>query len=64
MWLLWRKAEVPKANGEILPASTGPMRRIEITVERHSIKRFSPIDGTVPAEVAKPETGLQKPPDE
>lgn len=40
MWLLRRKTADTKAVGEVLPASVGPMRRIEITVERHWVTRL------------------------
>jgi len=40
MWLLRRKARTPEAEAEILPPATGPMRRIEITVERQWISKI------------------------
>ncbi len=57
MWLLRRKTEVPKAGGEVLPSSTGPMRRIEITVERHSIARLSLTTAPEPEETVEPQPG-------
>jgi len=39
MWLLRRKTTDTKAAGEVLPPLSGPMRRIEITVERHWVTR-------------------------
>ncbi len=46
MWLLRRKARTPETAAEILPPETGPMRRIEITVERQWISKRS--DGSMP----------------
>jgi len=40
MWLLRRKARTPESEPDVLPPATVPMRRIEITVERHSISRI------------------------
>ncbi len=46
MWLLRRKARTPETAAEILPPETGPMRRIEITVERQWISKMA--DGSMP----------------
>ena len=40
MWLLRRKARTPEREPGVLPPAIVPMRRIEITVERHSISRI------------------------
>jgi hypothetical protein len=63
MWFLRRKTAVPEASGEALPPASTPMRRIEITVERHSITRLSHSNGAEPAEITEPQLGLPAPPD-
>jgi len=66
MWLLRRKATPEENAGDVLPPVAAPMRRIEITVERHSISRL--VSGTVSDETV-PDTSwtakkaLNKPPD-
>jgi len=66
MWLLRRKTPLTEKAGEVLPPSAGPMRRIEITVERHSISRVSQGGSNAVAKAAgvEPEPGpeLVKPP--
>ncbi len=67
MWLLRRKTADTKAGSEVLPPLSGPMRRIEITVERHSVTRLvrSEDAGQVVKEAAGMEVGpvLPVPPD-
>jgi hypothetical protein len=66
MWLLRRKTAVSETSGEVLPAATGPMRRIEITVERRWISRVSrsvPEDGAEAADGGEQTLGLAKSPD-
>jgi hypothetical protein len=67
MWLLRRKTVDTKAGGEVLPPSAGPMRRIEITVERHWVTRLvrGGDAGPVVKEAAGMEVGpvLPAPPD-
>jgi hypothetical protein len=67
MWLLRRKTAVSETSGEVLPAATGPMRRIEITVERHWVTRLVRGDGAEPIEgegsAPDPEFRLPRPPD-
>ncbi len=65
MWLLRSKTAVPEASGEVPPPAVVPVRRIEITVERHSITRLSRSDAAAPEETPEPEfqTGLPQPPD-
>ena len=45
MWFHRHKTAVPEANSEALPPVAATMRRIEITVERHSVTRFSRSNG-------------------
>lgn len=63
MWLLRRKAPTPKTKAEVLSPAKGPMRRIEITVERRSVTRFSQSSGAAPAEPTEPHPRLPSPPD-
>jgi hypothetical protein len=67
MWLLRRKTAVSETSGEVLPAATGPMRRIEITVERHSVTRLVPSESIWPVEGEGPapdsDLRLPRPPD-
>jgi hypothetical protein len=63
MWFLRRKTAVPEASGEALPPAVTPMRRIEITVERHSVTRLSRSNGAEPSETAETQSALPAPPD-
>ncbi|MGD0737679.1 MAG: hypothetical protein ABR976_21305 [Terracidiphilus sp.] len=63
MWWLKRKKAIPKASDEVQPPVVTPMRRIEITVERHSITRFSRSNTADPAEITEPQPQLPAPPD-
>jgi hypothetical protein len=57
MWLLRRKSSQREAVAEVLPPAAGPMRRIEITVERHWVSRLASAATENGAEVL----GEQKP---
>jgi len=46
-----------------LPPASTPMRRIEITVERHSVTRLSRSNGAEPSETAETQSALPAPPD-
>ena len=68
MWLLRRKATVPAVEAELLPPATTPVRRIEITVDRHWIVRAAGTgpDNAIdvePAGSTGTEARLEKPPD-
>jgi hypothetical protein len=58
MWLLRRKTASSETSGGMLPPSTSPMRRIEITVERQTVTRLSRGSGSVPEETVEPQPGL------
>ena len=60
MWLLRRKTREPESIPEVLPPASGPMRRVEITVERRWMARLSPNsdNGTAePADSGEPTLG-------
>ena len=63
MWFHRHKTAVPEANSEALPPVAATMRRVEITVERHSVTRFSRSNGAESAETAEPQLELPAPPD-
>jgi hypothetical protein len=66
MWFLRRKSSVPETRAKALPPDAGPVRRVEITVERRWVTRQP---GSRPAECAEvpgerdPGMPLPMPPD-
>jgi hypothetical protein len=63
MWFRRHKPAVPETSGEVPPPPVAPTRRIEITVERHSVARLSRSNGAEPAETTETQPALPAPPD-
>jgi len=63
MWFLRRKTAVPEASADVLPPLKASTRRIEITLERHSVTRLSRSSDAEPAETVEPRTKLPAPSD-
>ena len=63
MNILRRGVQAVKAAGKKNAAQATVSQRIEITVERHSVTRFSRSNGAESAETAEPQLELPAPPD-
>jgi len=61
MWFLRRKSRNTELEPELLPPATGPMRRIEITVERQWISKVAgaPAPGVAPAVGREPQLSTE-----
>ena len=63
MWFQRRKPAIPEPSADVLPPAATPTRRIEITVERHSITRLSRSNGSEQPRTAENQLELPVPPD-